>query len=87
MCTVLCYDTKSDLQATAASNVAFSSVLHFCYTRRLKNQLTFSNNSPGLIYMFYNSDMTPRLSGRFSVFCLVLFVLKSPLRIARQWSR
>ena len=31
--------------------------------------------------------MTPRLSGHFSIFGLVFFVLKSLLRIARQWSR
>ena len=31
--------------------------------------------------------MTPRLSGHFSLFCLVSFVLKSLLGIARQWSR
>ena len=30
--------------------------------------------------------MTPRLSGRFSKFGLVFFVLKSPVGIARQWS-
>ena len=31
--------------------------------------------------------MTPRLSGHFSIFGLVFFVLKSLLGIARQWSR
>ena len=31
--------------------------------------------------------MTPRLSGHFSIFSLVFFVLKSFLAIARQWSR
>ena len=31
--------------------------------------------------------MTPKLSGRFSVFGLVFFVLKSLLGIAGQWSR
>ena len=31
--------------------------------------------------------MTPRLSGHFSLFGLGLFVLKSLLGIARQWSR
>ena len=31
--------------------------------------------------------MTPRLSGRFSQFCLVFFVLKTLLGIARQWSK
>ena len=31
--------------------------------------------------------MTPRLSGHFSIFGLVFFVLKSLLRISRQWSR
>ena len=30
--------------------------------------------------------MTLRLSGQFSTFCLVFFVLKSLLGIARQWS-
>ena len=30
--------------------------------------------------------MTPRLSGDFSIFGLVFFVLKSFLGIARQWS-
>ena len=30
---------------------------------------------------------TPRLSGRFSAFGLIFFVLKSLLRIARKWSR
>ena len=29
--------------------------------------------------------MTPRFSGHFSIFGLVFFVLKSLLRIARQW--
>ena len=31
--------------------------------------------------------MTPRLSGHFSIFGLVFFVLKSLLGIAKQWSR
>ena len=31
--------------------------------------------------------MTPRFSGRISIFSLVSFVLKSLLGIARQWSR
>ena len=31
--------------------------------------------------------MTPRLSGYFSIFGLVFFVLKSFLGIARQWTR
>ena len=31
--------------------------------------------------------MTPRLFGQFSIFGLVFFVLKSPLGIARHWSR
>jgi len=30
--------------------------------------------------------MTPRLSGHFSIFGLVFFVLKSTLGIARQWN-
>ena len=42
-------------------------------------------NSPRSIY--WNSNMTPRLSGHFSMFGLVFFVLKSLLGIARQWSR
>ena len=37
--------------------------------------------------MYKNSDMTPRLSGHFSIFGLVFFVLKSLLGIAKQWSR
>ena len=43
-----------------------------------------ARNSPRSIY--YNSNMTPRLSGHFSIFGLVFFVLKSLLRIVRQWS-
>ena len=31
--------------------------------------------------------MTPRFTGHFSIFCLVFFVVKSLLRIARQCSR
>ena len=31
--------------------------------------------------------MTPRLSGRFSIFGLVFFVFKSLLEIARKWTR
>ena len=31
--------------------------------------------------------MTPRLSGHFSIFGLVFFVLKSLLGIVKQWSR
>ena len=43
-------------------------------------------NSSRSIYL--NSNMTPRLSCHFSIFGLVyLFVLKSLLGIARQWSR
>ena len=34
-----------------------------------------------------NSNMTPRLSGHFSIFVLVAFVLKSLLGTLRQWSR
>ena len=38
--------------------------------------------------MFHGSSkITPRLSGHFSIFSLVFFVLKSLLGIARQWSR
>ena len=32
-------------------------------------------------------DMTPTFSGRISIFSLALFVLKSHMGIARQWSR
>ena len=32
-------------------------------------------------------NMAPRLSGHVSIFGLVFFMLKSPLGIARQWSR
>ena len=34
-----------------------------------------------------SSNMTPRLSGHFSIFGLVFFVLKFLLGIARHWSR
>ena len=34
-----------------------------------------------------NSNMNPRLSGYISILGLVLYVLKSLLGIARQWSR
>ena len=44
-----------------------------------------NNNSPRSIYE--NSNMTLRLSGHIPIFCLVFFVLKSLLEIARQWSR
>ena len=37
--------------------------------------------------MYLNSNMTPRLSGHFSIFGLVFFVLKSLLGVARQQSR
>ena len=37
--------------------------------------------------IYQNSNMTPRLSGNFSIFCLVLFVRNSLLGIARKWSR
>ena len=36
---------------------------------------------------YINSNKIPRLSGHFSIFSLVLFVLNSFLGIARQWSR
>ena len=42
-------------------------------------------NSRRSIYL--NSIITPRLCGHFSTFGLVVFVLKSLLRIARKWSR
>ena len=54
-------------------------------TSKSYNVKTAKDNSPRSIYL--NSNMTPRLSGHFSVFGLVFFVLKSLLRIARQWSR
>ena len=41
-------------------------------------------NSPRSIY--WNSNPTPKLSGHFSIFGLVFFVLKFLLGIARQWS-
>ena len=37
--------------------------------------------------MYSNSNMTPRLSGHFSIFGLAFSVLNSLLGIARQWSR
>ena len=46
---------------------------------------TAKDNRPRSIYL--NSNMTPRLSGHFSIFGLVFFVLKSFLGTARQWSR
>ena len=50
-----------------------------------RKKLPFDYNSPRSMYK--NSDMTPRLSGHFSIFGLVFFVLKSLLGVARQWSR
>ena len=50
-----------------------------------RKKLPFDDNSPRSMYK--NSDMTPRLSGHFSIFGLVFFVLKSLLGVARQWSR
>ena len=50
-----------------------------------RKKLPFNDNSPRSMYK--NSDMTPRLSGHFSIFSLVFFVLKSLLGIAKQWSR
>ena len=50
-----------------------------------RKKLPFDDNSPRSMYK--NSDMTPRLSGHFSIFGLVFFVLKSLLGIAKQWSR
>ena len=41
-------------------------------------------NNPRSIYE--NSNKTPKLSGHFSIFGLVFFVLKFLLGIARQWS-
>ena len=37
--------------------------------------------------IYSNSNMTPMLSGHFSIFGLVFFVLNPLLGIARQWSR
>ena len=54
-------------------------------TSKSHNVNTTKDNSPRSIYL--NSNMTRRLSGHFSVFGLVFFVLKSFLGIARQWSR
>ena len=45
--------------------------------------LLYRENSPRSIY--YNSNMNPRLSGHFSIFGLLFFVLKSLLGIVRQW--
>ena len=53
------------------------------------------NTCIGVIYIYLNSqrsvyensNKTPRLSGHFSIFSLVFFVLKSFLGTARQWSR
>ena len=70
------------LLATKTGNVigAFRSICcHSLVTDFCKS------NGPRSIYQ--NSNMTPRLSGHFSVFSLIFFVLKSPLGIARQWSR
>ena len=44
----------------------------------------FRQNSPRSIYL--NSNVTPRLSGHYSIISLVFFVLKSLLGIARHWS-
>ena len=61
---------------------------------RLSSEILFENrgkghpepkNSPRSIYL--NSNMTTRLSGHFSIFGLIFFVLKSLLATARQWSR
>ena len=49
------------------------------------NVKTAKDNNPLSIYL--NSNMTRRLSGHFSEFGLVFFVIKSLLGIARQWSR
>ena len=54
-------------------------------TSKSHNVKTAKDNSPRSIYL--NSNLTPRLSGHFSIFGLVFFVLKSFLGISRQWSR
>ena len=54
-------------------------------TSKSHNVKTAKDNSPRSIYL--NSNMTRRLSGHFSIFGLVFFVLKSLLGIARQWNR
>ena len=47
--------------------------------------LVIVRNSPGSIKK--NSNMNPRLPGYISILCLVFYVLKSLLGIARQRSR
>ena len=44
-------------------------------TSKSYNVKTAKDNSPRSIYL--NCNMTPRLSGHFSIFGLVFFVLKS----------
>jgi len=53
-------------------------------SRGLERGLISASNSPRSIY--WKTNMTRRLSGHFSIFGLVFFVLKSVLGIARQWS-
>ena len=44
----------------------------------------FCQSSPRSTYL--NSNVTPRLSGHYSIISLVFFALKSLLGIARHWS-
>ena len=56
---------------------------------KVTHKKTPKDNSPLLPtfdILIKNSNMTPTLSGHFSTFGLVFFVLKSLLGIARQWS-
>ena len=49
--------------------------------------VTLSKIRLDIFFIQYNANMTPRLSGHFSIFGLVFVVLKSLLGIERQWSR
>ena len=56
----------------------------------LENKPQYYDKRPGVTNvpcsLYLNSNTTPRLSGHFSVFGLVFFVL-SLLKVAGQWSR
>ena len=56
----------------------------FYFVECLTKWEMFCQNSPRSIYL--NSNVTPRLSGQYSIISLVFFVLKSLLGIARHWS-
>ena len=56
----------------------------FYFVECLTKWEMFCQNSPRSIYL--NSNVTPRLSGHYSIISLVFFVLKSLLGIARHWS-